>query len=98
MKSSSLSFSLIFLVFFSYSQTIESDYIRLESTINQLKSNNNKIIFKDKVSILSAKLDKSEDLLNQISESISDSGEAKEVKDLAMKLLYKYARQELGGE
>ena len=55
-------------------------------------------MFKDKVSILPAKLDKSEDLLNQISESISDSGEAKEVKDLAMKLLYKYARQELGGE
>lgn len=77
---------------------IESDYIRLENTINQLKSNNNKIMFKDKVSILPAKLDKSEDLLNQISESISDSGKAKEVKDLAMKLLYKYARQELGGE
>ena len=29
MKSSSLSFSLIFLVFFSYSQTIESDYIQV---------------------------------------------------------------------
>ena len=29
MKLSSLSFSLIFLVFFSYSQTIESDYIRV---------------------------------------------------------------------
>ena len=29
MKSSSLSFSLIFLVFFSYSQTIEPDYIQV---------------------------------------------------------------------
>ena len=76
----------------------ESDHIRLESTVNDLKSNNNKIMFKDKVSILPANLDKSEDLINQISETINASGEAKDVKDLAIKLLYKYARQELGGE
>ena len=55
-------------------------------------------MFKDKVSILPANLDKSEDLINQISETINASGEAKEIKDLAIKLLYKYARQELGGE
>ena len=76
----------------------ESDYIRLESTINELKSNNNKIMFKDRLSILPNNLDKSEDLINQISETINASGEAKEIKDLAIKLLYKYARQELGGE
>jgi DNA repair exonuclease SbcCD nuclease subunit len=76
----------------------EADYIRLESTINELKSNNNKIMFKDKLGILPANLDKSEDLINQISETINLSGEAKEVKDLAIKLLYKYARQELGGD
>ena len=76
----------------------EFDHMRLESTVNDLKSNNNNIMFKDKVSILPANLDKSEDLINQISETISASGEAKDVKDLAIKLLYKYARQELGGE
>jgi hypothetical protein len=53
-------------------------------------------MFKDKLSILPKNLDNSEDLLNQISESINESGGAKEVKDLAIKLLYKYARQELG--
>ena len=76
----------------------EADYNRLESTINDLKSKNNKISFKDQLSILPANLDKSEDLINQISETINTSGEAKEIKDLAIKLLYKYARQELGGE
>jgi DNA repair exonuclease SbcCD nuclease subunit len=76
----------------------ESDYNRLESTVNDLKSKNSKIMFKDKVRILPANLDKSEDLLREISDTIDASDEAKEVKDLAIKLLYKYARQELGGE
>jgi hypothetical protein len=76
----------------------EADYNRLESTIDELRSNNNKIMFKDKLSILPANLDKSEDLINQISETINASVESKEIKDLAIKLLYKYARQELGGE
>lgn len=76
----------------------EADYNRLESTIDELRSNNNKIMFKDKLSILPANLDKSEDLINQISETINASVEPKEIKDLAIKLLYKYARQELGGE
>ncbi len=76
----------------------EEDYNRLEIAVNDLKSNNNKIMFKDKLSILSNNLENSEDLINQISETITTSGEAKEVKDLAIKLLYKYARQELGGE
>ena len=76
----------------------EEDYNRLEIAVNDLKSNNNKIIFKDKLSILPTNLDKSENMINQISETINASGEAKEIKDLAIKLLYKYARQELGGE
>lgn len=76
----------------------EADYNRLESTIDELRSNNNKIMFKDKLSILPANLDKSEDLINQISETINASVDPKEIKDLAIKLLYKYARQELGGE
>ena len=76
----------------------EADYNRLESTIDELRSNNNKIMFKDNLSILPANLDKSEDLINQISETINASVEPKEIKDLAIKLLYKYARQELGGE
>ena len=76
----------------------EEDYNRLEIAVNDLKSNNNKIMFKDKLSILPTNLDKSENMINQISETINASGEAKEIKDLAIKLLYKYARQELGGE
>ena len=76
----------------------EEDYNRLEIAVNDLKSNNNKIMFKDKLSILPTNLDKSENMINQISETINASEEAKEIKDLAIKLLYKYARQELGGE
>ena len=76
----------------------EEDYNRLEIAVNDLKSNNNKIMFKDKLSILPTNLDKSENMINQISETINASGEAKDIKDLAIKLLYKYARQELGGE
>jgi len=74
----------------------EADYTLLEDTVDDLRSNGKKIMFKDKLSILPKNLDNSEDLLNQISESINESGGAKEVKDLAIKLLYKYARQELG--
>ena len=55
-------------------------------------------MFKDKLSILPTNLDKSENMINQISETINASGEAKDIKDLAIKLLYKYARQELGSE
>ncbi|MEC7255968.1 MAG: metallophosphoesterase [Candidatus Thermoplasmatota archaeon] len=76
----------------------EADYNRLESTIDEMRSNGNKIMFRDNLSILPANLDKSEDLINQISETINGSAEPKEIKDLAIKLLYKYARQELGGD
>ena len=74
------------------------DYNRLVSTIDELKSENNKMMFKDRLSILPANIDESEDLINQISERINESVEGKEVKDVAIKLLYKFTRQELGGE
>ena len=45
----------------------------------ELRSNH-KIMFKDKLSILPANLDKSEDLINQISETINASAEAKKSK------------------
>jgi len=75
----------------------KSDYERLENDISDIKSKFGDVLFKDKVSILAEDLNKSENIIHQISETIGNSNDSKEIKELATKLLHKFAKQELGG-
>ena len=76
----------------------KNDHGILTSKVKELQQQFTDLDFKDKVNIMVDKLTDSSGIIEQISAAINDSQESLEVKQTSLRLLYKFARQELGGD